>query len=322
MHGDPAAATRGDQPTVTQGSDGRAPSLRRFDHRDLSVESLVAAKEARDTTVSLVLPAHDEEATVADVVAAYLPLRDQGLVDELLVMDSWSTDQTAARARAAGAEVVHVGEVFGDLEAGPGKGEAMWRALGATTGELVVYCDADVLDARPHFVVGLLAPMLEVSEVALVKGFYTRPLVDGAGHVEEHGGRVTELVARPFLNLYRPELGQFIQPLAGEWAGRRELLESVPFPTGYGVEIGVLLDAHAAVGLGGLAQADLGRRTHGRQSQQALGIMAAEVLGTALRRVGVEPRGDAVCQYRPTDHAPRKTLVPLRERPPVRSLRT
>lgn len=300
---------------------GAVAPLRTFDHRDLSVEALVAIKEARGTTTSVILPARDEAATVAEVVSAYAPLRDRGLVDQLLVVDSWSTDQTAARARAAGADVVHVGEVFPEVEAGPGKGEAMWRGLAATTGDLVAFCDADVLDAGPHFVVGLLGPMLEQPAVQLVKGFYRRPLVDGTGHVEEHGGRVTELVARPFLNLCRPELGQFVQPLAGEWSGRRALLESLAFPTGYGVEIGVLLDAHSAVGLDGLAQVDLGCRTHGRQSQQALGVMAAEVMGTALRRVAVAPEGDVMRQYRPTDHALIETPVPLVERPPVRSLR-
>lgn len=300
---------------------GAVAPLRTLDHRDLSLDALVAIKEAQGTTTSVILPARDEAATVAEVVAAYAPLRDRGLVDQLLVVDSWSTDETAARARAAGADVVHVSDVFPEVEAGPGKGEAMWRGLGATNGDLVAFCDADVLDAGPHFVLGLLGPMLEHPAVQLVKGFYERPLVDGTGHVEEHGGRVTELVARPFLNLCRPELGQFVQPLAGEWSGRRQLLESLAFPTGYGVEIGVLLDAHSAVGLDGLAQMDLGRRTHGRQSQQALGVMAAEVLGTALRRVGVTPEGDVLRQYRPTDHALIETPVPLVERPPIRSLR-
>jgi glucosyl-3-phosphoglycerate synthase len=312
------------QPTAASAradGDGARVTLRTLHHADFSVELLVAAKEAQGATTSVVLPARDEEATVAEVVAAYEPLRDRGLVDQLLVVDSWSTDRTAARARAAGADVVHVGEVFPEVEAGPGKGEAMWRGLGATTGDLVAFCDADVLDAGPHFVAGLLGPMLEHPAVQLVKGFYERPLVDGTGQVEEHGGRVTELAARPFLNLCRPELGQLVQPLAGEWSGRRHLLESLPFPTGYGVEIGVLLDAHSAVGLDGLAQVDLGCRTHGRQSQQALGVMAAEVLGTALRRVGVVPEGDLMRQYRPTDHALIETAVPLVERPPVRSLR-
>lgn len=258
---------------------------------------------------------------MAGVLAAYLPLRDAGLLDEVVVVDSLSTDATAEVARAAGATVVAVGDVHPEVPPRPGKGEAMWRALFATTGDLVAFCDADVLDAGPHYVLGLLGPLLTAPEVALVKGYYQRPIVSDDDVLEEHGGRVTELTARPFLNLYRPELAQFVQPLAGEWAGRRPLLESLPFPVGYGVEIGVLLDAHAALGLGGLAQVDLGRRTHRHQSQQALGVMAAQVLATAARRLGVEPVGRLVRQYGVEDHAPVDTPLDLTERPPAATLR-
>jgi glucosyl-3-phosphoglycerate synthase len=217
--------------------------------------------------------------------------------------------------------VVAVGDVHPEVPARPGKGEAMWRALLATTGDLVVYCDADVLDAGAHYAVGLLGPLLIEPEVALVKGFYQRPIVSEEDVLEEHGGRVTELTARPFLNLYRPELAQFVQPLAGEWGGRRSLLESLPFPVGYGVEIAVLLDTHASVGLGAMAQVDLGRRTHRHQSQQALGVMAAQVLATAARRLGVEPAGDLVRQFGVEDHAPIETPLDLTERPPAATVR-
>jgi glucosyl-3-phosphoglycerate synthase len=267
-----------------------------------------------------VLPARNEATSVAGVLDAFLPLRDAGLLDEVVVVDSLSTDATAEVARAAGATVVAVGDVHPAVPARPGKGEAMWRALLATTGDLVVFSDADVLDAGPHYALGLLGPLLTVPEVALVKGYYQRPIVSEDDVLEEHGGRVTELTARPFLNLYRPELAQFVQPLAGEWGGRRSLLESLPFPVGYGVEIAVLLDAHAALGLDAMAQVDLGRRTHRHQSQQALGVMAAQVLGAAARRLGVEPAGDLVRQFGVEDHAPIETPLDLTERPPVRSL--
>ena len=158
---------------------------------------------------------------MAGVLAALLPLRDVGLLDEVVVVDSLSTDRTAEVARGAGADVVAVGDVHPELPARPGKGEAMWRSLLATTGDLVAFCDADVLDAGPHYALGLLGPMLLDPDVALVKGFYQRPIVSADDVLEEHGGRVTELTARPFLNLFRPELAQFVQPLAGEWAGRR-----------------------------------------------------------------------------------------------------
>lgn len=294
----------------------RGAPLRTSRHDDFSVDALVALKRAQGLSTSLVLPARNEEATVGDVVGAYAPLQRQGLLDELVVLDSLSTDRTAAAAGAAGARVVRASEIHPAIEAQPGKGEAMWRSLGATEGDLVAFCDADVLDAGPHFVVGLLGPLLQEPAVQLVKGYYQRPIVDDAGELLETGGRVTELTARPFLSLYRPELAQLVQPLAGEWAGRRTLLESVPFPVGYGVEIGVLLDAHRLVGLEGLAQVDLGRRTHHRQSQQALGVMAAEVLGTALRRLGLEPSGPGMVQFSPDAHVPRETTLSFVERPP------
>lgn len=296
-------------------------ALRTYAAGHFALDDLLERKATSGATASLVLPARDEEATVAGVVAAYLPLVDAGLLDELVVVDSLSSDRTGEVARSAGARVVHVAEVHPAVPAVRGKGEALWRSLLATTGDLVAYCDADVLDAGPHFVVGLLGPMLADPAVQLVKGFYRRPIVDDRGAVEEHGGRVTELTARPFLSLYRPELAQFVQPLAGEWAGRRTHLETLPYPVGYGVEIAALLDTHAAVGLDGMAQVDLGVRTHRHQSQQALGVMAAEVLGTALRRLGVEPASTAMHQFGTDDHARIDTPLPFLERPPVRSLR-
>jgi glucosyl-3-phosphoglycerate synthase len=197
----------------------------------------------------------------------------------------------------------------------------MWRGLHGTTADLVAFCDADLLDAGPHYALGLLGPLLLHPEIQLVKGFYRRPIVALDGTVEEHGGRVTELAARPFLNLYRPELAHFVQPLAGEWSGRRSHLESLAFPVGYGVEIAVLLDTHAACGLGGMAQCDLGTRTHRRQSQQALGVMAAQVLAAAIRRLGVEPAGALLRQFGVDDHGELDTDLVLDERPPVASVR-
>ncbi len=298
-----------------------AGSLRTFDHHDFTVGSLLDLKHGQGLTISLVLPARNEEDTVAAVVAALRPLRDAELLDELVVIDSLSTDRTAEVARAAGATVVAAADAYPALEAVPGKGEALWRALHVTTGDLIAFCDADVLDAGPHYALGLLGPLLREPAVRLVKGFYRRPLVGTDGAVEEHGGRVTELTARPFLSLYRPELAQFIQPLAGEWSGRRDHLESLSFPVGYGVEIAVLLDTYAAVGLAGMAQSDLGCRTHSRQSQQALGVMAAEVLGTALRRLRLEPGDGGMRQFSIDTHATIHTPLTFMERPPVGALR-
>ena len=295
--------------------------LRTFGPGAFALEALVEQKRALGLTTSLVLPARNEEGTIAGVLEAFVPLVAEGLLDEVVVVDSLSTDATVEVARAAGATVVRAGEVHPEIEARRGKGEAMWRGLLATTGDLVAFCDADVLDAGPHYALGLFGPMLVHPQVQLVKGFYRRPIVAEDGTVEEHGGRVTELTARPLLSLYRPQLGQFIQPLAGEWAGRRDLLESLAFPIGYGIEIAVLLDTHAAVGIDGMAQSDLGCRTHSRQSQQALGVMAAEVLGAAVRRLGVDPVGDGMRQFTVDDHTVLDTPLAIVERPPARSLR-
>jgi glucosyl-3-phosphoglycerate synthase len=294
--------------------------VRTSHHADHDRDALVDRKRADGVTTSLILPARDEEATVGRVLEAYLPLRDAGLLDEVVVVDSLSSDRTAEVARDAGATVVAVGEVHAAIPAERGKGEAMWRGVLASTSDLVVFADADVLDAGPHYIVGLLGPLLTDPAVRLVKGFYERPIVGTDGTVEEHGGRVTELVARPLLSLYRPELARLVQPLAGEYAARRELLESVAFPVGYGVEIALLLDAHERHGIDGLAQVDLGRRTHRRQSQQQLGVMAAEVLAAALRRLGLDPTGDAMHQFAPEGHAAIDTPLRLAERPPIASL--
>jgi glucosyl-3-phosphoglycerate synthase len=297
-----------------------AAPLRTFRHHDFTVGDLVERKGAAGLTAALVLPARDEAATIGAVVAAFAPLVDLGLLDELLVVDSLSSDATAEVAAEAGASVVAVGDVHPELPAVAGKGEAMWRSLLATSSDLVAFCDADVLDAGPHYAVGLLGPLVTDPGTMLVKGFYRRPIVSNLGDVEEFGGRVTELTARPFLNVYRPELGQFVQPLAGEWAGRRSLLASLAFPVGYGVEIGVLLDTYDTAGLGAMAQVDLGQRTHRRQSQQALGVMAAQVLAAAGRRLGVEPAGTSMRQYDVDDHTAVDTPLSLLERPPASSV--
>lgn len=284
-------------------------------HTDFLLEDLLRHKGSQ--RIAVVLPARDEEATVAGVVGTLRPLVDAGLVDDLVVLDSLSGDRTAEVATAAGARVVAAADAWPHEPALRGKGEAMWRSLLATEGDVVVFCDADLLDAGPHYVTGLLGPLLTDSKTLLVKGFYDRPLVEDDGSVTGYGGRVTELVARPLLGLYRPELAGLVQPLAGEWAGRRTLLESLPFPTGYGVEIAVLLDTVDRHGVGALAQVDLGTRTHRQQSQDALGVMAAEVLGTAMRRFGREPEGTGIRQFTAVGHRLLDTTVPLVERPPA-----
>jgi glucosyl-3-phosphoglycerate synthase len=279
-----------------------------------TVAELVACKGSR--TISVVLPALDEEATVGDVVGVVRPLLG-GLVDELVVMDSGSVDGTARKAADAGARVVHRTDVLPELEPRPGKGEVLWRSLAATSGDLVVFLDSDLVDPDPEFVPALLGPLL-TRDVHLVKGFYRRPLrLESTG-----GGRVTELTARPLLNALRPELAGVVQPLGGEYAGTREFLESVPFAPGYGVEIGLLLDAHARYGLDGIAQVNLGVRKHRNRDLRQLGPMAAQIMGTALRRCGVPVSSSTLTQFMPFDGEwlPSPVDVPAEDRPAMRSV--
>ena len=294
-----------------------APSVDAFD-----LDALLTAKRRGQHRVSVVLPARDEERTVGRLVGDLHDrwVRHTPLVDELLVVDSDSTDATAAVARAAGADVVAAAAVLPAHGSRPGKGEALWKSLAATTGDLVVFLDADLLGEVTHFVPGLLAPLLTDPQVDYVKGCYTRPLeVDGTS-VPAGGGRVTELTARPLLNALWPELAGFVQPLGGEYAGRRSALERVPFVSGYGVEVGLLVDLLQLSGLTGLAQVDLGVRRHTSQEQEALGRMAGQVVSTVLARAGGRSEaGGLLTQFRHdgAGFVPHSTPVAVDERPPM-----
>jgi glucosyl-3-phosphoglycerate synthase len=284
-----------------------------------TVDDLRAAKRGR--RVSVVLPALNEQATVGPIVAAIVPLTTgpNPLVDELLVLDSGSTDDTRAVAGAAGARVVGREQVLPELEPLPGKGEVLWRSLAATTGDLVVFLDSDLVDFDPGFVPALLGPLLTESGVALVKGFYRRPLRLETAELDTGGGRVTELLVRPLLAALCPQLSGIVQPLGGEYAATRELLESVPFAAGYGVEIGLLLDTHARRGLDALAQVNLGVRKHRNRSLLQLGVMARQILAAALHRCGLPDAGGAITQFRQLEGEwlPTSQHVEVTERPPM-----
>ena len=272
---------------------------RRTSHwRDWPVETLLSWKRYQETRISVVIPARDEEATVGDVVGA---LRDElvlaaPLIDELVVMDSDSQDATAQAARRAGATVHRCRDVAPVLGAYPGKGEALWKSLLVTTGDILVFLDADLTLWGSHFVTGLLGPLLrparEGSETLLVKACYDRSVGDTPDGGTVGGGRVTELVARPMLNLWWPELAGVAQPLSGEWAARRSLLAQLPVPVGYGVEIAVLIDTARRHGIDAIAQVDLGERGHSHQADADLAVMAAELmLVVERRRAGLRSRG-------------------------------
>lgn len=295
---------------------------RTYDAAAFPLERLLAAKGA--ATVSVVLPAREVAETIGPTLARLVPLRDAGLLDELVVVDAASADGTAAIAARAGATVLQEAEILAAHGPARGKGDALWRAVHATRGDVVAFVDADSADFDARFALGLLGPLLTDPAVAFVKGAYRRPLAVGAELVPEGGGRVTELLARPLLNLRVPELAGIVQPLAGEVAARRELLEAVPFPVGYGVEIAMLIDALRHAGLDALAQVDLGTRRNVHQPLHALSAMAYAVLVAAERRLAAaaavpEPPPPLV-RPRP-DGTLTRAAVAVEERPPLRSLR-
>ncbi|MER5303127.1 glucosyl-3-phosphoglycerate synthase [Streptomyces lasiicapitis] len=293
-------------------------SRRSWSVADRPTHQLTAAKRAAGASVSVVLPALDEEETVGEIVAEVRRelMEKVQLVDELVVVDSGSADRTAEVAAAAGARVVHRDEILPRLPALPGKGEVLWRSLLVTRGDIVAFVDADLKEFSADFVTGIVGPLLTEPDVDFVKAMYDRPLGEAAGQ----GGRVTELMARPLLNMHWPQLAGFVQPLGGEYAARRSLLERLPFPVGYGVEVGLLVDALHTVGLDALAQVDVGVRRHRHQDGQALGRMAAAIYRTAQLRLArahlVRPE---LTQFvRGEDgFEPRTYAVDTEERPPM-----
>jgi glucosyl-3-phosphoglycerate synthase len=306
-----------EQPTVLEEVE-RWLRTRSWSVSDRPLDTVLAAKRASGAAVSVVLPALNEEETVGDIVSVIRRdlIERAPLVDELVVVDSGSTDRTAEVAAAAGARVEHRDAILPRIPAVPGKGEVLWRSLLVTRGDVVCFVDADLREFSADFVTGIVGPLLTDPDVQLVKAMYDRPLGGAAGQ----GGRVTELMARPLLNMHWPQLAGFVQPLGGEYAARRSLLEQLPFPVGYGVELGMLVDALHLVGLDALAQVDVGVRRHRHQDGQALGRMAAAIYRTAQLRLA---RGHLIrpslTQFeRGADgFEPRTYSVDTEERPPM-----
>lgn len=267
------------------------------------------------------IPARNEQATIGAIVAGiHDDLIRHAVVDELVVIDSDSTDATATIAREHGAVVHAAKDIRPELGTYTGKGEALWKSQFVTSGDLLVFIDADLTQWGTHFVTGLIGPLLRDPRVALVKGFYDRLLDDGSSKHAPQGGRVTELVARPLLNLHWPALSAVVQPLAGEWAVRRDAFERLTIPTGYGIELAVLLDLVAGQGLDAVAQVDLGERAHSHQSVHDLAVMATELLAVAGRRLGLDPAQSSseLWQFDRVGRPPwRPRAVPMTERPPA-----
>jgi len=295
---------------------------RTFSAVDWSLDALLELKG--DRRISVVVPARNEAATIGPIVAAIRTdlMVSAALVNELIVIDSDSTDDTGMQARNAGAVVHTVAQIRPELGWFPGKGEAMWKSLFVATGDIIIFIDGDLTSFSSEYVQRLAWPLLQYESIQLVKGFYHRDLatmVDGLAQ----GGRVTELTARPLLNLWWPELAGVIQPLAGEWAARRDHLMTLRVPCGYGVEFAVLVDTFERWGLDALAQVDLGKRTHVHQDLASLGAMAAEIIAAAsLRHFNESAPVDAEIVH-PDPASPdaweRWATMPINavERPPV-----
>ncbi|MDP9245410.1 MAG: glucosyl-3-phosphoglycerate synthase [Chloroflexota bacterium] len=255
--------------------------------------ALRAQKEKLGLRISVGLPTLNEEATIGKVIHAIRSrlMERFPLVDELVVIDSDSTDGTREIARQLGVPVHIHQQLLPEMGPGRGKGEALWKSLSVLTGDIVVWVDTDVSNFHPKFVYGLLGPLLFRPDIAFTKAFYRRPLDVGGELQATGGGRVTELMARPILNMFFPELSGMIQPLSGEQAGRRALLERLPFFSGYGVETGLLIDVLRHSGLRSISQVDMKQRIHRNQSLMALSKMAFEIVQVAMKRLG-EGRGE------------------------------
>ena len=254
--------------------------------RDL--DRLVESKRRQGLRISLGLPTLNESATIGQILKLCLShlVERYRLLDEVVVIDSGSIDGTVEIARSYGVEVHQHPAILPEYGAFAGKGEALWKSLHLLRGDIVAWCDTDISNFHTRFVFGTLGPLLTDSRIGYVKGFYKRPLKFGTETQTAGGGRVTELTARPVINLFYPELSGLLQPLSGEYAGRRELLEQLPFFTGYGVEIGMLIDILESFGLNRIAQVDLGSRVHRNQELFDLSKMAFAIMQVALKRLG------------------------------------
>jgi glucosyl-3-phosphoglycerate synthase len=292
------------------------------------IGGLVALKEKKNLKISLAFPTLNEESTIGkEILVIRTELMDRyPLLDEIAVIDSSSHDNTRKVAERFGARVFTSRLILPRCGSYQGKGENLWKSLYALEGDIIVWVDADISNIAPKFVYGLLGPLLEDDRIGYVKAFYERPLRSSGGIAPSGGGRVTEILVRPIFSLFYPELARLVQPLSGEYAGRRDLLEKLPFSVGYGVELGHLIDLLHMAGIDALAQVDLDLRIHRNQATAALGKMAYGILATFLSRA--KKYGDAeilrelgeyhiALESENLEHTVRKTGIPMVERPPM-----
>jgi glucosyl-3-phosphoglycerate synthase len=290
-----------------------ANKVRTFDFDGITAHDVVASKAGR--TISVCIPCRDEAATIGTLVSVIRCelMTKADVVDELIVLDDRSTDDTARIAAHAGARVVSIEDVHAAHGPGHGKGNALWATMLVSHGDIVVWCDGDVTSFEPAWVLKLVAPLLDDASVGIVKAIYHRPTKYGGG------GRTTELVARPLMSRYFPELSGLAQPLSGEYAGRRDVLESIPFSEGWGVEIAMLIDVAARFGADSIGQIDLGSRLHRHRDLVSLSVQAAEVMATMLDRSGAGNQAD---ESDPTLLRADGSVVPLNlaERPSLAAM--
>lgn len=293
---------------------------RTFDGAAYTAESLAEFKGSQ--RVSVIVPLKEAAKTVGRVVASCGRLQEAGVVDEVIVVDAASTDGGAEAAAREGAEVLQENDLLPEFGPVLGKGDALWRALSVATGDVVVFVDSDTEGFTDRFITGLAGPLLADETLRLVKGAFDRPFTSSGVRIEGGGGRVNELVARPLLNAFFPELAAVRQPLAGELAARRDALINLPFSAGYGVEIQLLIDFYLRHGLNAIGQSDLGERLNRHQSLQELAPMAFTVLRALMSRVPEIPaaysQSDRFLGY--FDGEPAERNAPSLERPPLATL--
>lgn len=303
-----------------------------FHYKEFSnLSELVALKEKKGVRISLCFPTLNEEATIGkEILVIRTELMDRHpLVDEIVVIDSSSKDKTRQVAERYGAKVFESKDILPKHGSHRGKGENLWKSLYALQGDLIVWVDADISNIAPKFVYGLIGPLLEDDAVGYVKGFYERPIRSTSGIAPSGGGRVTEILVRPIFSLFYPELARLVQPLSGEYAGRRSLLERLSFSVGYGVELGHLIDIYHQFGIGALAQVDLDLRIHRNQTTEALGRMSYGILNTFLDRAArygdaqvLRALGDrhVALHLEGEAHMVEKSDISTLERPPMAEL--
>ncbi len=294
-----------------------------------NLNQLVDIKEQKQLKISLCLPTLNEEKTIAKEIVIFRSelMTRYPLLDEIIVIDSGSTDHTREIARDFGADVYEATDILPHLEPFKGKGENLWKALYITRGDIIVYLDADIKNIHHRFAYGLIAPLLLYEQIKFAKAFYDRPIAASDNKVRPTGGgRVTELVIRPLFSLFFPELTQILQPLSGEYAGYREIFEQIPFPIGYGIETSMILDIYHRWGLEVMAQVDLEKRVHRNQDTKALGKMAFAILKTFIHRKAAlglielnEAMFDEMIQYQIIDNQIKPDTLEIRgdERPPM-----